>query len=82
MAFSTLIIIIAAMLLLGGLLGFFLRPSVTWCVHTIRRLYFRPKLLTEHKVTFTNSAQMPQSQVDKAQNEAPRNGQTKGKVGN
>lgn len=66
MAFSTLIIIIVAMLMAGGLLGFFLRPSVNWCVHTIRRLYFRPKYLTEHKVTFasTTSAQNPDGSVD------------------
>lgn len=55
MAFSSLIIIIAAMLLLGGLLGFFLRPSVTWCVNIMRRLYFRPKLLSEHKVSFSDA---------------------------
>ena len=52
MAFSTLVIIIIAMLLIGGLIGYFLNPIVNWCVHTIRRFYFRPRLLVEHKVKF------------------------------
>ena len=66
MAFSTLIIIIVAMLLIGGLLGFFLRPSVIWCVHTFKRMYFRPKYLNEHKVKFSEAAQVNE-QSDKAE---------------
>lgn len=77
MAFSTLIIIIAATLLVGGLLGVFLRPGFKWCVHTIRRLYFRPKLLSEHKVSFTNSSQIDNSQTHQASNTAPNSAQVK-----
>ena len=56
MAFSTLIIIITTMLLMGGLLGYFLQPSLRWCIDIFRRFYFRPKLMVEHKVTWQKPA--------------------------
>jgi len=54
MAFSSLLFIIAVTFLIGGLLGYSFRPAVRFCVHVWRRLFFRPKFLTEFKLGSKN----------------------------
>lgn len=65
MTLSSLLIIIAAALLFGSIIGITFRPLGQWCTHSWRRLFFRPKLLKEFKYS-------PQSQSQKSQDNSQK----------